>query len=384
MSWKSSEFEKYLSKYLGLIYPLLILFFIFSLLIFLNVVTFNSYLDFSVYYGSRVFVQGLNPYEATISSVYFVYPPSVILLLFPFTLPPIFIAQKIFVIFSIFSFFASILILFRLFKCKIRSPLGIFILILVLNFFPEKFTLGMGQLNNILLLGGVLFLYFYEKNRYYLSGFFLSIPILIKLFPLFVVFFLIFKKKWKILLSFFLTLLSVSILVFILIDQRTNLYFFQVVLPDLVGGIKIDYYNQALSGLLYRQFDNQIVANYLKYIISLLLVIPLGFLIWKIKNNHKISAFCIGTLITLTLIINTYSWQHHFVFLIIPFFIIFFYIKNNNLDIRYYFILGLSYLLISFNLKNPYNFPLLLQSHVFFGILLLYFLELYLLYKIKK
>jgi hypothetical protein len=41
-------------------------------------------------------------------------------------------------------------------------------------------------------------------------------------------------------------------------------------------------------------------------------------------------------------------------------------------------ILGLSYLLMALNLKNPTVFPILLQSHVFYGAILLYGLLMYL------
>jgi len=51
----------------------------------------------------------------------------------------------------------------------------------VFNFFPVKFTLGMGQINNVVLLMVTLFIYFHVKKRELLSGLFLAITIALNL-----------------------------------------------------------------------------------------------------------------------------------------------------------------------------------------------------------
>jgi hypothetical protein len=79
------------------------------------------------------------------------------------------------------------------------------------------------------------------------------------------------------------------------------------------------------------------------------------------------------------LLINNFSWQHHFVWLIFPLITNFYFIKNRKLGWLYFFVLGLSFFLIGLNLKNPNIFPIAFTSHVFYGTLMLWGLNLYLL-----
>jgi len=90
----------------------------------------------------------------------------------------------------------------------------------------------------------------------------------------------------------------------------------------------------------------------------------------------------LGLLVSLNLIVNNFSWQHHFVFMIFPFLVTLFYVQKIKINLKLLFVLSVSYLLISFNLKNPNVVPVLLQSHVFYGAILLWILQVYLILKI--
>ncbi len=378
------KIERFLFKHSSLIKLFLISLLIPSLVFFLKALTYDYYPDFSVYYASKIFLEGVNPYFLTSQPVHFVYSPSVILLLLSFSLLPLFLAQKLFVIFSMFCFFTSVFILFKLFRVSFFSHLGIFFLILLLNYFPEKFTLGMGQLNNVMLLGTVLFLFFYQRKKDHISGLFLAIPIVIKFFPILLIIYLIFKRRINILLSLSAGFILITLISFIVVGATENFYFYQKVMPNLLGGFKNDYYNQAISGFLARQINNPTAVDNIKNISAALLTILTMLIVWKKRKNKKLELISIGTLITLSLIINAYSWQHHFVFLLIPFFITFFHIKNNNLNPKYYLILAISYALVALNLEEPFSFPLLIQSHVLFGSIILYVLAIYFLVKPQK
>jgi hypothetical protein len=245
----------------------------------------------------------------------------------------------------------------------------------------------MGQINNIVLLMVVLFIYFYVKKREILSGSFLAIAISLKLFPVLLIIYLIFNKRWKTLLSVILTMLAIALVTFIFIDPRIISYFSLTVLPSLLESWKADYYNQSLSAFLIRDLGNLELANIVRAAISVILIIISLMLVWVSRKNNKSGLLSISLLITLSLIVNTFSWQHHFVWLLIPLLITFYHIKNNHLGKQYYLFLGLSYLLMAVNLKNPSSFPVFVQSHVFYGALLLYILDAYLLFKktnIKK
>ena len=126
-------------------------------------------------------------------------------------------------------------------------------------------------------------------------------------------------------------------------------------------------------------FTRHIIAKFLimRIFISVALV-GVSFLAVFKASNKSLSNLKIGILITLSLIINNFSWQHHFVWLIFPFFATFFFIRDKRPETKYFAILFLAYLLVAFNLKYPQEVPVFFQSHVFFGALLLWVLDVFL------
>lgn len=366
----------------------LLLIFLLSLLFFLKPLFADYYPDFSsYYYGARTIPHGGNPYLGGENFFGpFLYPPFALLFFLPFTFVSFFIAQKIFVVLSILCLLLSFFILFKLFKISFFSLLAIFLLTLVFNFFPEKFTLGMGQINNVVLLLMSLFIYFYMKKREYLAGSFLAIAIMLKLSPILLVLFLLIDKRWKVLLATGISLFIMALAVVLFVTPSNNIYFLETVLPSLVTSWwKADYYNQALSGFLQRDIPNIFLRQILKTFLDIVLLVSSLFFIWKYRTkNDSTRLLSLSILMTLSLVINAFSWQHHFVWLLIPLLITFVYIKKNHLHMRFYILLGISYVLVAINLKNPSVVPTILQSHVLYGTLLLYILDIYLLISFSR
>lgn len=377
------QLSKVLSNKSPILKSFTVIIFILSTIIFLRVLTYEYYPDFSSYYYAPIKAfNNENPYLGGKDFFTpFVYPPPVILFFFPFTFLPFFIAQKVFLIISIFCLLLSIGLLFKIFKLAPISILGLFFITLVLNYFPEKFTLGMGQINNVVLLMVTLFIYFYVKKNEFLSGVFLTFAIALKLFPVLLIIFLIFNRRWKTLLSVILTGFAISLFVLLFVNSWITSYFLVTVLPSLLESWKADYYNQSLSAFLIREFGNLEFASLLRPVISAILIIISLVFVWMYKNYDRIGLLSVSLLITVSLIVNTFSWQHHFIWVLIPLLITFYYINDNHLGKPYYFILGLSYLLMALNMKDPSSFPVFLQSHVFYGALLLYMLNVHLLIK---
>src|ERR1035437_2630367 len=100
--------EKLISKFPAKFFLYIILFF--SAVIFLKVVTYNYYPDFSVYYdASRTVLQGKNPYlEGKNYFSPYVYPPTNLLFTLPFALLPFLVSEKLFTVLSLVSLFSSI------------------------------------------------------------------------------------------------------------------------------------------------------------------------------------------------------------------------------------------------------------------------------------
>lgn len=371
-------------------------FFFFSSLLWLMKALFLGYYpDFSgYYYGSKYLLENSNPYFGG-GSLFtsYVYPPIVLILFLPFTILTFQTAEIVWTILSLIFLLSSLYLLSKIFELRFFSSLNLFLMSLVFISFPSKFSLGMGQINMLVLMLLVISLWFLKQKREFASGVLLGVSLAIKLFPVLLpVYFIVDsclrrndRERWKVSLGIFASLLISVLLVLIFVPPKIYSEFISV-LSSLVSSWKLDYYNQSFAGFTGRSFGTGEFANVLKLILSGVVVFTAFFAV--IKNKQKdflITALKFGTLITASLLINTFSWQHHFVWLIIPFYVAFFYLKTNRFEKKYFAVLFVSYFLISINFANPQILPAISQSHVFFGTLILFALNIYLLLvKIQK
>lgn len=363
-----------------MIKKLSIAFFVFSLLILLRGVFSDYYPDFSVhYYGYKMVLNNLNPYTTKGEMfVPHVYPPFVLLLFYPLSLLNFFISQKIWFFLSLTFLFLSTFTIFKINKKSLLSKTGFLLMGLVFLYFPSRFTLGMGQINNLILFITVLGIYFFNKKDDLKSGILFGLSLSIKFFPLLVVFYFIFLKRYKLLLATFITFLVFFILGFIFVGYDLNIYFYTSIFPSFLTSWKTEYYNQSISALAGRLPVEYQLKEIIKIVTSIFFVIfsfKAVFSISKKEIKEKLN-LCLSILIILSLMINNFTWQHHFVLLIFPFLTIIFYLlKNKIFFYKHYVLISLSYLLTALNFKNPSLIPLILQSHLLYGLIILWWVN---------
>lgn len=362
----------------------IILLLLISCLYLLKSLALPYYPDFSVhYFGPKAILEGKNPYVG--GGGFFipdVYPPFTQLFFAPLVFFPYSIAEKIWTIISIASYLISVYLLFRISKIKPGSNMTLFLITLVnFSFFPLKFTLGMGQINSFILLLFTLFIYFAEKNKQKYAAFFLSISLLLKFFPLLIFLYLVIKKQWKAIIYSMIFFIFLTFISFLIAGQSTSVYFVTKVFPGLIGGIKTDYYNQSLSGFISRLISDIEIRTTIIYGLSLIILFGSVYA-WLKSKNRLLS---ISLVACTSLIINSFSWQHHFILLLVSYIFIFAEISGlkSNKNIFYVF-LGISYFLTALNIRNPENFPVFFLSHVFYGALILFGLNIYLILKGEK
>lgn len=337
--------------------------------------------DFNIFYFSaRAAIQNSNPYllQGTFIGGY-IYPPVCLLIFYPLVVLPIALAGELWTTFSLFCLVASVWILFKLYGETSNRTLLSIVGILVFNYFPAKLTLGMGQINNVILLLITLALYALKKRRDGLAGALIGTSLSLKYSPLFLLPYLLVRLRWRTLFYIGVSITGLLILGFILINPAITIYFLQHVLPSVSMQAPGDYYNQALSGFLQRDFRQltPVQLNVLRLSISvLLLIVTLVVIILRKLKTQTTSNLEISLFIILSLILNAFSWQHHFVLLLIPLLITYFTIKQNKLKWYYYVAIAICYVLVAVNAKNPAMLPTLLQSHVLYGAVGLWFLDL--------
>lgn len=333
--------------------------------------------DFSVYYHAALNLMHSKSLYTNISFTLFAYPPLSTFFYVPLTLFPYQIAQTLFLLTSYACIFLSVVITFKLLDKKPKIlTYGVTVALFLLSF-PTKFTLGMGQSNIIALtifLGSVLL---QRQKREILSGILLAAAIIFK--PIFIILLLYFfgKRLWKVLLMCFVTGLGVTLLQILLTPYTLSawLEYITHVLPGLMTTVGREvYYNQGLLGTISRVTTNIL----LRQIIEITgMVSFLGIIAWGTNHAKKDSNWYLAIIFCLLPMVDSLSWQHHFVVLLFPVLYLGHEIKSASL----YIVLALSYLLVSFNIKNPQNithFPSnILLSHVFWGTCILLGLLLY-------
>lgn len=355
----------------------ILVFFITSALLLSKVLFISEYLDFnSFYFATKTFYADGNPYGLIESiSVGFLYPPASFIFFSPFILFPLKVAGLLWAFVSIILLVISIMLLFVIAKKKIFGYEFLMILGLVFMMFPVKFSLGMGQVGLLNVFLVVFFIYSLTLNREKISGIILAAALLLKFSPILFPFELFILRKWNILGSLIIssTLILISLAIF---RPEQMVIFLTQSLPGTFSSWPLAYYNQAVSGMVGRWLGTGEVGQLVKVSLSLSMVILTFIVLWRNRASKEIVLRGFMPLLPLSVIVAPLAWQHYFV-LVIPTLISLYFLyqqaKKRAID---YVPLVICYILIASNLKNPDLFPLIIQSHVLWGAMLLWWLSL--------
>jgi hypothetical protein len=343
-------------------------------------ITTTSAPDFSILWKTAVdTLAHKNPYLDNSLIYGLLLPPITLIFYIPLAILDYKVAQAIFLIASFLATVACVYISLKITFKKISLYTILIATSLTFLSFPTKFTLGMGQVNSISFLFLILSYYFYQKGKSSLSGALLGVSIVSKpIFGFFLIFFVI-KRCWKLVSCAIFTLLFAFGVSVWINGLNTYSYWFRNILPTLLsaqGQGKEVYYNQGLTGFISRLNINFEVRKYLTTVILIPIALYPIYLSFRKKNEDLQFSFFMVTL----LLIDTLSWQHHFVWLILPFILL----TKVALKVKgawFWIFLGAAYVAVGWNFKNPIifsEFPKsLILSNTFFGTLIVYFLTLY-------
>ena len=330
------------------------------------------------YYQSGVNLrQGINPYTKLVEPIS--YPPPALVLFYLTAFGSLYRVQIIWTWLSFLALLASVVMLSRN-----RGDAVIFLAFVWLSF-PIKFTFGMGQVNHFILLFIVLNYIFYLKRKDILSGIFLGLALLFK--PIFVLLILFFfgRKKTKILTAALAVFGLGWLASYFVMDQKIFFSFFPVALPRLVNNFGNNfYYNQSLQAALTRILG----TNYLVLVIYFLLVLVVlvmtfaKIFCYPIKQSEDRffqDELAYSLVLVANLLLTGLTWQHHLIFLIPPMIVLYRILAKKRSKKLWWFLLGLIYLLLASNIRNPQIFMHtfwgnLLLSHGTIGVILLWFI----------
>lgn len=343
----------------------------------------SSYPDFSVYYYSvQTWLQHGDPYRRVIHSYdTFLYPPITLLFFYIFSFLPVFWAGKLLTLLSLVSLLGTWVLLLKITKQPVIKWKSLLTLFFILIYFPVKFTLGMGQINLIVLFFVVFTIYLLFIKKQKMAGVFFGLGVMLKpVISGLMVYFLI-ENKHKLFLYSLISIV-ISILVSWIIFPKLQLEYLFSILPGFSHASPASYYNQALSGFLIRFSISNDLYYIFYYSISLILIAISLFLVYKFRSTQKtINLLSFSLFLSLILMINSFSWQHHFVFLLPSYFFVFNFLQTRKGSMPQYLLLCVSYILTASNIIHPERFPVILQSHVFLGTLLLFFQVAFILHR---
>jgi hypothetical protein len=232
----------------------------------------------------------------------------------------------------------------------------------------------MGQQNSIAFLL-LLFAYLFYRNKSpVFSGIFLGLSVSFKPVLGFVGLFFVIEKAWTVIFWAFVTIVAETALLFSIV--RLNLFtdwVRQTLLYLPLSGREV-YYNQGFSGFISRITQNTLLIKSSLVVFSLSVLSAIIAATRRVRDKNLIFSLLIISL----LLLDTLSWQHHFVWLIFPFIVLTRHIIKSKNTVSSVLMVA-AYLLVSWNFKTPANYPTILISNQFYGTIILWGINFYLL-----
>jgi hypothetical protein len=229
------------------------------------------------YYGSKLFVEGKNidslykdihwfnaqikPYgEKHYFENYLPVPPFNLLLYAPFTFTDSHTAK---IVFNLLGLIALLISLARYLKF-VPGLKPHQLLVLTTMFVPLYFNFMQGQ-SYLFITALILEIYInYTKKRTYTIAFYAALLFQVKLFPVFILGYFLFKKEYKILVLSFLMMLTLTLITSIVAGNELIINYFTEIVPRLFKNEIIDPFysgHQSINILLNSLFCFDEVSN---------------------------------------------------------------------------------------------------------------------------
>ncbi len=285
---------------------------------------------------------------------WYLYPPPSVFLFLPYSIPAFETGQFLFIISGFIAFLASLFlfikILKRRFNCFKTDMFTFFTLMFYsLAFAPLFQTLRVAQINTIVLFFCVLFLFYFQKDKYFKAGLILSIAFWLKIYPfLLALLFFRSKESFKYGLAGFLSgIVLIPLLFSPFLPLSVYFQYFSEYMPMFSNlPHTIAPMNQSFMSFLMMfriepaHYSDWIMLKYpdsvkiLNYCFMVLITLPVFYFYIK-KRIDYISSFSV--LILIPVMSSLTGWEHTYV-LAFPLLVLFFYGINIDSILKYAFV----------------------------------------------
>jgi len=280
-------------------------------------------LDLEIYLrAGRLALAGLSPYdppELNVIGVSFVYPPPTVPLFAALAAVEPWLAHGLWLVGSVALYMLALLGIYAAQEGVGRVHL-VAMLGLGLGFAPFLENLAIGQINSLMLFGLALFALGHSERRLAWAGdVALAAVMLIKLTPVVLLLWPLARGDWRRLTRVALGAVALSLPALALYGPALWTAFAQL-LPDLLGGVPRNPYNQALAalltGLTVPGSTAEQAAAWLGRAFSLGLLAAWAAICWGRRGANDGAILACG--VAILTVSSSLIWYHHLVFLALP------------------------------------------------------------------
>jgi hypothetical protein len=289
----------------------------------------NINVDFDIYCRWSKHIQSGYPYllnQRSPQHPCFYYPPFWGIVIAPFTWVPYQTARLIWFGFNVLWLLVFVGLLWKWDRTENPQHNLLYrfaILLLLLNFTPLYESLRHGQANILILLLLTGVLWFYMRKKYTYAGILLGLAAMIKILPLILIAYWLWKKQWKLVGAAFITIFVLGLVTLPLTGFASYTKFFQD--NQIYYLFTIDHWTHQSNVSIYSllreaQSHGLISSHFSMYAIALSFSLMLAiYLIWRIPIReislvHTGLEYCLILVSLFLMVIYTEHQQYLLVF----------------------------------------------------------------------
>jgi len=309
--------------------------------------------DFHVYYyvTKAVIKYGAHPYSNFTPIYPYYFPPASLILFWPLTLLPFYLAKIFFTLLNSGLLVLSIYLINKMLIGKVNYRFWL-MLLLSLIFYPLRFTFADGQFNVVMLAIFTLGLYGLYKNRPVIGGAGLGLGVITKISPAIALIYGIYKKKFNLVMVAGIVVIVLSLMSESFVRKDINYYYAKFIVKDVSAQSQgLGTTDQSLLALIkrYTHEEDINISSTQKSIISYSVVAFLGliFFVLDLKaKKGKYNTFIDYFILTVVGVIGTgLAWYHQYTILLLPLLgtaiLIFAHFNKKYRVVRFVYLLGI-------------------------------------------
>lgn len=258
--------------------------------------------------------------------------------------------------------------------------------LILLNARPVADTMAYGQIDLMLLFLLTLALWALRERRDVLAGILIAIGTLFKIYPVLLLGFVFFKRRWGGLIGFAIGMLACNGLAIAVVGWEMHRFYLLHVVPN-IGGATAWVENQTIAGFIARLieppgnasiFENRILALLANAIGAAIILLACVVALRPADSRSPLFALQYGQFLLLMVLVVPAAWMHYETLLFVPFAALLLHERERLISPGHAAALALSFALIAYgNQWSFYNgtvmgmLTTLGVSYKFYGMLLL-------------